>query len=76
MSRTGTFPLAARHGGRKLGRGLAALVVAGNRIGPVVCLTPVALAATGSSSLTIWYARQIGGLNDFAVGFDPAATAL
>ncbi|WP_245528600.1 hypothetical protein [Brevundimonas subvibrioides] len=51
MSQTETIPLEAQHGGRKLGWGLAALVVAGNMIGSGVYLAPVALASTGSSSL-------------------------
>ncbi len=51
MSQTETIPIPAR---RKLGWGLAALVVAGNMIGSGVYLAPVALASTGSSSLIGW----------------------
>lgn len=54
MSQTEVIPLPAQRGGRKLGWGLAALVVAGNMIGSGVYLAPVSLATVGSSSLIGW----------------------
>lgn len=62
MSQTETIPLEARQGVRKLGWGLAALVVAGNMIGSGVYLAPVALAATGSSSLIGWLICGAGAM--------------
>jgi len=50
MTQTDTLPTPAR----KIGWGIAALVVAGNMIGSGVYLAPVALASTGSSSLIGW----------------------
>jgi arginine:agmatine antiporter len=59
MSQTETIPLPAA---RKLGWGLAALVVAGNMIGSGVYLAPVALASTGSSSLIGWVICGVGAM--------------
>tara|TARA_R110002051_G_scaffold140230_2_gene213023 strand:+ start:124 stop:510 length:387 start_codon:yes stop_codon:yes gene_type:complete len=47
---------------RKLGWGLAALLVAGNVIGSGVYLLPVALAPFGSSSLIGWLLVGLGSL--------------
>ena len=47
---------------RKLGWGLAALVVAGNMIGSGLYLLPATLAPTGSSSLIGWIVCGIGAL--------------
>ena len=58
MSQTDTLPSPAR----KLGWGLAALVVAGNMIGSGVYLAPVALASTGSSSLIGWLICGMGAM--------------
>ena len=46
--------------GRKLGWGLAALVVAGNMIGSGLYLLPVTLAPFGSSSLIGWLVAGVG----------------
>ncbi len=48
--------------GRKLGWGLAALLVAGNMIGSGVYLLPATLAPIGSSSLIGWIVASIGAL--------------
>ncbi|WP_339871636.1 hypothetical protein [uncultured Brevundimonas sp.] len=45
---------------RKLGWGLAALLVAGNMIGSGIYLLPVALAPFGSSSLIGWVLVAVG----------------
>jgi len=58
MSQTDVTPTPAR----KLGWGLAALVVAGNMIGSGVYLAPVALASTGSSSLIGWLICGVGAM--------------
>ncbi|MEG1452962.1 amino acid permease [Brevundimonas sp.] len=47
---------------RRLGWGVAALVVAGNMIGSGVYLLPVTLAPTGSSSLIGWIVCGIGAI--------------
>ncbi len=47
---------------KRLGWGLAALVVAGNMIGSGVYLLPVTLAPTGSSSLIGWVVCGIGAV--------------
>lgn len=47
---------------RKLGWGLAALLVAGNMIGSGVYLLPAALASIGSSSLVGWVVAAVGAL--------------
>ncbi|MGI4817754.1 MAG: amino acid permease [Janthinobacterium lividum] len=47
---------------RRLGWGVAALVVAGNMIGSGVYLLPVTLAPTGSSSLIGWIVCGIGAV--------------
>lgn len=47
---------------RKIGWGLAALLVAGNMIGSGVYLLPVALAPFGSSSLIAWVLVGLGAL--------------
>lgn len=47
---------------RRLGWGLAALVVAGNMIGSGVYLLPATLAPTGSSSLIGWLVAGVGAL--------------
>ncbi len=47
---------------RKLGWGLAALLVAGNMIGSGIYLLPVALAPFGSSSLIGWVLVSLGAL--------------
>lgn len=47
---------------RRIGWGLAALVVAGNMIGSGVYLLPATLAPTGSSSLIGWLVCGIGAL--------------
>lgn len=47
---------------RKLGWGLAALVVAGNMIGSGLYLLPATLAPTGSSSLIGWVICGVGAL--------------
>ena len=47
---------------RKLGWGLAALVVAGNMIGSGLYLLPATLAPTGSSSLIGWIVCGVGAL--------------
>lgn len=49
-------------GGRKLGWGLAALLVAGNMIGSGVYLLPSSLASVGSSSLVGWVVAAVGAL--------------
>lgn len=49
-------------GGRKLGWGLAALLVAGNMIGSGVYLLPVSLASVGSSSIVGWGVATVGAL--------------
>lgn len=59
MSQTETIPIPST---RKLGWGLAALVVAGNMIGSGVYLAPVALASTGSSSLIGWLICGVGAM--------------
>ena len=58
MSQTDVTPTPAR----KLGWGLAALVVAGNMIGSGVYLAPVALAPTGSSSVIGWLICGVGAM--------------
>lgn len=58
MSQTDVLPSPAR----KLGWGLAALVVAGNMIGSGVYLAPVALASTGSSSIIGWLICGLGAM--------------
>lgn len=62
MSQTEVIPLPAQHGGRKLGWGLAALVVAGNMIGSGIYLAPVSLATVGSSSLIGWLICGAGAM--------------
>ncbi len=52
---------------RRLGWGLAALVVAGNMIGSGVYLAPVALASVGSSSLIGWLICGVGAMTLAAV---------
>ncbi len=47
---------------KKLGWGLAALLVAGNMIGSGVYLLPAALASVGSSSLVGWVVASVGAL--------------
>lgn len=47
---------------RKLGWGLAALLVAGNMIGSGIYLLPVSLASFGSSSLIGWLMVSLGAL--------------
>jgi len=47
---------------RKLGWGLAALLVAGNMIGSGIYLLPVSLASFGSSSLIGWLLVSLGAL--------------
>ena len=47
---------------RKLGWGLAALLVAGNMIGSGVFLLPATLASVGSSSLIGWIVASVGAL--------------
>lgn len=59
MSQTEVIPVSAA---RKLGWGLAALVVAGNMIGSGVYLAPVSLAAVGSSSLIGWLICGAGAM--------------
>lgn len=54
-------------GARKLGWGLAALLVAGNMIGSGVYLLPAALAPIGSSSLVGWVVASAGALTLAAV---------
>jgi arginine:agmatine antiporter len=49
-------------GDRKLGWGLAALLVAGNMIGSGVYLLPASLASIGSSSLVGWVVAAVGAL--------------
>lgn len=49
-------------GARKLGWGLAALVVAGNMIGSGVYLLPAALAPVGSASLIGWIVASAGAV--------------
>lgn len=49
-------------GARKLGWGLAALLVAGNMIGSGVYLLPVSLASVGSSSVVGWGVATVGAL--------------
>lgn len=58
MSQTEILPIPAR----KIGWGIAALVVAGNMIGSGVYLAPVALASTGSSSLIGWLICGAGAM--------------
>lgn len=58
MSQTEILPVPAR----RIGWGLAALVVAGNMIGSGVYLAPVALASTGSSSLIGWLICGAGAM--------------
>jgi hypothetical protein len=48
---------------RKIGWGLAALMVAGNMIGSGVYLLPATLAPIGSSSLIGWIVASIGALS-------------
>lgn len=48
--------------GRKLGWGLAALLVAGNMIGSGIYLLPATLAPVGSSSLIGWGVAALGAL--------------
>lgn len=67
MSQTEVIPVAAQHGGRKLGWGLAALVVAGNMIGSGVYLAPTTLAPIGSSSLIGWLICGLGAMTLAAV---------
>lgn len=47
---------------RKLGWGLAALVVAGNMIGSGVYLLPATLASVGSSSVVGWFVAGLGAV--------------
>ena len=47
---------------RRLGWGLAALVVAGNMIGSGLYLLPATLAPTGSSSLIGWVICGVGAV--------------
>ena len=61
MSQTEVIPVSTAPG-RKLGWGLAALVVAGNMIGSGVYLAPVSLATVGSSSLIGWLVCGIGAM--------------
>ncbi|WP_426040939.1 amino acid permease [Brevundimonas sp. TWP2-3-4b1] len=49
-------------GDRKLGWGLAALLVTGNMIGSGVYLLPASLASIGSSSLVGWVVAALGAL--------------
>lgn len=49
-------------GHRKIGWGLAALLVTGNMIGSGVYLLPASLASVGSSSLVGWIVATIGAL--------------
>lgn len=62
MSQTTTPHSEPAHTGRRLGWGLAALVVAGNMIGSGVYLLPVTLASTGSSSVIGWGICGLGAL--------------
>lgn len=62
MSQTDIVDVPVPPSGRKLGWGLAALVVAGNMIGSGVYLAPVALADTGSSSLVGWLICGAGAM--------------
>jgi arginine:agmatine antiporter len=78
MSQTEVIPVPAA---RRLGWGLAALVVAGNMIGSGVYLLPVTLAPLGSSSLIGWAICGLGGLTLAAVfaglgRFQPGADGL
>lgn len=59
MSQTEVIPVSTA---RKLGWGIAALVVAGNMIGSGVYLAPVSLAAVGSSSLIGWLICGAGAM--------------
>lgn len=63
MSQTDVLPLPHR----RIGWGLAALVVAGNMIGSGVYLLPTTLAATGSSSIIGWLICGLGAITLAAV---------
>ena len=68
MSQTEVIPIPSDHGHpRKLGWGLAALVVAGNMIGSGVYLAPVTLAALGSSTVIGWLVCGVGAMTLAAV---------
>ena len=62
MSQTDILPIPDTPSARKIGWGIAALVVAGNMIGSGVYLAPVALASTGSSSLIGWLICGAGAM--------------
>jgi arginine:agmatine antiporter len=62
MSQTEILPIPDTPSARKIGWGIAALVVAGNMIGSGVYLAPVALASTGSSSLIGWLICGAGAM--------------